>query len=385
MAELTVDVVKIDAVHQHPNADRLSIAQLGGYFVVVGLDEYKPGDTAVYFPVDAILPQELEDYCFKGTKMSLSKGRVRAAKVRGHVSPGFLLSAAKANQYFNLTEPEAGIRIGDDLTNAFKVTKYQPPVKLPRGLGTRNPTAKRYCNPEFHKYTSIQHLQKYPNIFHVGEDVLVTEKLHGTNFRAGWVPWIPRTFFQKIFKKLFGKLRPRWEFAFGSHNVQLNVTVPGKPDPDQGNVYERIVKEHDLENKIPKGQIWYGEIIGGNIQKNFNYGLGDQLDVYFFDVFSHTAPVGYLNFKDAENEIIYAEEKMVPGKMVPGGRLLGYSLGGISDLLNHPPISSRIDPNTKAEGFVVRSTKEARKLGQRKLLKLISEDYLLQKGNTDYH
>jgi len=68
MADLKVEVVEIEEVINHGNADRLDIVSVFGYSVVTGRDEYYRGDRAVYFPVDSILPQQLEDHIFVGGK-----------------------------------------------------------------------------------------------------------------------------------------------------------------------------------------------------------------------------------------------------------------------------------------------------------------------------
>ena len=56
MAELTVEVVKVESVSTHPNAERLELIKLvdKGYQIVSGIGNYKSGDLAYYFPVDSV-------------------------------------------------------------------------------------------------------------------------------------------------------------------------------------------------------------------------------------------------------------------------------------------------------------------------------------------
>jgi tRNA-binding EMAP/Myf-like protein len=49
MSSLIVEVVKIEKVEKHPNADRLSLAYVKGWQSIVGLDQYKEGDLVVLF------------------------------------------------------------------------------------------------------------------------------------------------------------------------------------------------------------------------------------------------------------------------------------------------------------------------------------------------
>lgn len=61
MAETFVEVVQIGDVSPHPNADRLEVATVGGYQVVVGKGTFVAGDVAAYFPPNILLPEELAE------------------------------------------------------------------------------------------------------------------------------------------------------------------------------------------------------------------------------------------------------------------------------------------------------------------------------------
>jgi RNA ligase (TIGR02306 family) len=69
-----VPLTQILEIKEHPNADRLEIAVVYGFEVVVGKGSYKTGDTVIYIPIDSILPQDLEDHLFpEGSKIKLTK------------------------------------------------------------------------------------------------------------------------------------------------------------------------------------------------------------------------------------------------------------------------------------------------------------------------
>jgi RNA ligase (TIGR02306 family) len=314
--------------------------------------------------------------------MKLKDNRVRAAKIRGHVSQGLLASQDSILDYFISIKKVHRVGVGDDLTKALQVTKHEPQVKAPRGMNNLAGKPKRYCNPFFSKYTSINHLQKFDTMFKDGEDVLVTEKLHGTNFRAGWVPNTPKNFIQKVSAWLSKRSpwpwRDHWVFVVGSHNVQLIKSETTGFTPAE-NVYQRVAREHHLEDKIPWGQVWYGEIVGSGIQANYEYGYGPgKTDVFFMDIMNTSTGL-YMDFKEVQTRVLDLDEKMVPCTKVR------YNLGHIEVMLNYTSPNSFLDKRTYKEGYVVRSVKEGRTLGQRRILKLLSERYLLQKGNTDFH
>ncbi len=94
--------LKIDSVGPHPNADRLELARVRGWQTVVRKGMWTEGDECVYVPVHAVLPLELSDKL--GVTQYLSKGRVRAARLRGEVSYGILMPHAE-------DALEGGIRI----------------------------------------------------------------------------------------------------------------------------------------------------------------------------------------------------------------------------------------------------------------------------------
>ena len=164
MADLKVEVVKINDVQPHPNADRMELAFVGGYQCCIGLGQFKAGDLGIYIPVDSILPEELEARIF-GTdaKVKLHKHRVRAIRLRGAIAFGLLIPT----DYLG----SDSAREGDDVTGVLGITKHQPPAKgIPGGMNTKK-AAKKHHHPNFTKYTSINHLKKYWKAFREGERV----------------------------------------------------------------------------------------------------------------------------------------------------------------------------------------------------------------------
>ena len=85
MSSLIVPIAAIDAVMPHPNADRLEIAVIKGWQVIVSKGTYQPGDRVIYVPPDAVVPVAWSDQ-WNVTKY-LQKGRVRCARLRGEPSP----------------------------------------------------------------------------------------------------------------------------------------------------------------------------------------------------------------------------------------------------------------------------------------------------------
>ena len=194
MSTFKVPVVKISRVEAHPNADRLDLVFIEGWVCVSGKGNFKPGDLAVYLPIDSVLPQVLEDYLFPPeSKIKLSKHRVKTARIRGQVSQGMLVNP------FDLMHVAGVVEEGADWAELLGVTKYEPPRPATHGTEKqKHKKKKRKDNPHFNKFTDLEHLKWYPTVFQEGEMVTVTEKIHGTNFRCGWVPFVARGWWDKL-------------------------------------------------------------------------------------------------------------------------------------------------------------------------------------------
>ena len=93
-------IVKIDRLEPHPNADKLQITVVDFQRIIVGIDT-KIGDLFVYFPLESQINDEFISF-FNGysdaesnldkTKKGFfgKKGRVKATRLRGEISEGYL-------------------------------------------------------------------------------------------------------------------------------------------------------------------------------------------------------------------------------------------------------------------------------------------------------
>ena len=175
MSSLIVEIVEIKEILDHPDADRLEIAKVKGWECVVGKGDLNQGDLVVYVPIDSVLPIELSDRL--GVTKYLSKGRVRTAKLRGIYSQGLIINVKVL--------PELGdiIKKGEDVKDILGITKFIPPPPPANMSGEQ-----RQKHPDFHEYTEIENIKNFPDVLVIGEQVSISEKIHGTNFRCGNLP-----------------------------------------------------------------------------------------------------------------------------------------------------------------------------------------------------
>jgi len=366
LQDFKVEVCDIDEILPHPNADRLQLARVKGWQVVIPLNKFKAGDKVVYIPVDAVLPVELETKLFPPeSKIKLSNSRVRAIKIRQFVSQGMIETLENVGLAGN------GWKAGDDVTKDLSIAKYEPPVPAFQSAGGQaSPASKKKQNPHFVVYSKFPRIQNYPNMFDENEEVVVTEKIHGTNFRAGWVPFVANNWWRKALVLL--RIDPKWQFVYGSHYVQLSEKLL-YDGYYKKNIYAEIVKRYDLEKRIAKGQVIYGEIYGAGVQKGYDYGLKEERDLIIFDIQENGKWLAYDNFKaEADSMYIKTCPVLYRGPMKD------------SNLEQNMQGASVLAPEQKVrEGCVVKPVVEGGLL-PRKGAKVINPEYLLG-DNTDFH
>ena len=61
MSSLIAPVAQIEQIEPHPNADRLELATVLGWQMIIPKGQYQVGSKIVYIPIDTIVPQELSD------------------------------------------------------------------------------------------------------------------------------------------------------------------------------------------------------------------------------------------------------------------------------------------------------------------------------------
>lgn len=378
MSNLLAEVVVIDAVGKHPNADRLDLLQVKGWNVVAGRriptePAYKAGDKAIYIPIDSVLDEKLESFLFPPDgKIHLTKSRIKTIKLRGAVSQGMVVDVSPELE--ELYPGISALPIGADVCEILNLKKYEPPAhSLPNSMKGGAHYTPRKNNPLFDKYCDIQNFKHYANLFTEDDQVYVTEKLHGTSARYGLLPTSCDRWWKRVLR--FFNLLPKFEFCYGSRNIQLQNQLLKKQLFYKTNVYAAIAKQLDLASKLKPGEILYGEIVGDGIQKNYNYGCKrGEWRFFAYDVKingEYLAPLDFMNWCD-ERGI-----ERVP--VVFLGQFLR------SNVFPHVDGDSRIGGQKVREGIVIKPlhTNEVGITG-RKVLKLISDDYLLG-DQTEFH
>jgi RNA ligase (TIGR02306 family) len=331
MSTFCVPVVRVGAVSRHPNADTLSLTEVRGCPVVLRTGSFVEGDLAVYVPVDAVVDTTVPELAFLAAEGKTST-RIRAKRLRGTFSMGLLIPAP------------AGAAEGDDLAEQLRITKWEEPE--PVSMAGEQAKAPSLLVPTY----ELEAWRHYgPTLFDAGEEVVVTEKLHGTNGR--------------FVVDAEGRLH------VGSHRTWKQL--------DGGTtVWARVAEQYGLREKLSRhpGLVFYGEVYGSGVQ-DMTYGHANgRLSLAFFDVFdSRTGD--YLSHAAAEALL---DELTLPTVPVLYRGPLDVAL--LSRLAEEDSVHGGI-----REGVVVRPVVERVSMAVRCALKIVSERYLLRKGGTEHH
>jgi len=362
-----VPLTKVLDVFPHPNADRLDICTVYGFHVVIKKGQYQVGDIVIFIPPDSVLPQEIEDIIFgKDSKIKLHNHRVKHIRIRGFQSYGMVVNPESLLSPALLYSSE----LEEDVAHIIGISKYEPPVPDFQTPKSKRERKQRTNHKDFHCYNGINNIRWLPDLFQEGEEVIVQCKLHGSNWRGGWLKNTPDTFWKKILK-FFGKL-PEYEFIYGSNNVQISGNEDYKGFYG-GDVYGAVAKKLNVAARIKPNEIVYGELIGPGIQKGYTYGhIEHHLVIFDVKVFDDEGNWRWLNPEQVE---AYAKSRGFD--FVPVLYTGPYLKSVVESLVSGPSVYCPSEPIR--EGIVVKSRNDYndnRCESNKKCVKIINPDYL---------
>jgi RNA ligase (TIGR02306 family) len=323
MSEFSIRVVKVGPIAKHPNADNLSLVHVNDYPVVIRTGEFRENDLAVYVCVDAVVPADDPRWEFlKG------HNRIKAKRLRGVFSMGLLAKA------------EPGMTEGEIVAERMRITKYEPPEPASTGGEAEK------CPFDWPKYTDLESIRRYPDVLQVGEEVILTEKIHGTSARYVWMDgrvWV------------------------GSHKEVKRQT--------EESAYWKPVKFFDLEKRLAAipGIAIYGEVYGWVQDLRYGHKPG-MVSLVLFDAMD----LKTMRYLDVDPFLELARMLEIPTVPIiyrgPWKEDLKVLAEGTS--LLKTPIHEEVIDHVR-EGFVVRPVKERfDERIQRVALKYHGEGYL---------
>ena len=361
-------VVKVSQVVHHPAADSLDVVTvLRDYPVVVQRDEYKPGGLASYIPIDSIVPDTEQFYHLcprvneKYEEGGVVKNRlgapkflqgsvpekyriIKAKKIRGVYSQGMLMPAPDGSKEF------------DSVTDVLKLKKWVE-IEEDNIPGQTNEFEEPPIGWSIPSY-DIQGVRRFLDCLQEDEEVVITEKIHGSNAA-----------FVHDGERLWVKSR--------------NCYKRMRPD-DQ---WWGIAKRYALEEKLlsTPHMVVFGEMYG--LMTGFRYDTKYNLNtapvssrgknapkILFFDVWD-VARACFLSFDDRLRFL--AERGLDPVPLLYRGQWLGRDA---MYALAEGPTALESGAHVR-EGWVLTTAQERYEpaLGGRMQVKLVGEGYNLQK------
>lgn len=348
MSTIKVEVTRIDEVRAHPNADALELATIGGWQMCTKKGVYKAGDPVVYFEPGTVLPREVSDrlkvtqYLKEQTDVHGNRVLViHRVRLRGEASFGLIVT------------PEPGMTLGQNVAAHYGAVKFYPPVKSSAGDADHD-------DPRFPAYTEIENLRSYATVIQEGEEVVATEKIHGTNCRVGFVvdrgdPG--RHILWRAGSKSMRRREPEAEEAKIGNRYWFPLTLPAV----EGLLRGLHQEGHDRA-------VLYGEVFGPGVQA-YQYGQ-TALSFRAFDLLIGDRFAGY----DAFREICGRYGVAVAPEIYRGP----FSLAAIRKVSEG---DSLVGGKQSREGVVVKPVQERwdAVLG-RVILKYIADSYLFGKA-----
>lgn len=297
-------VVQVKGLRKHPNAERLQTVLIDFQNVITGLDT-KDGDTVVFFPLESQINTNFLSFTNSFHHKELNKdqtqtgffddkGRVKAVKLRGERSMGYIVPIKAIEDFVGSKLENCVGKEFDTIGDILMVQKYIVPVKgSPQSRQGKKPKVSRLIDGQVHLHVDTENLRK--NAYKISPDdtISVTYKVHGT---SGWVSNVlvkrKLGIIEKMLRMLGVKIvDTEYDYVYGSRKVVKNSNmVDGKTlNHFYGSDIWGTAKD-ELKEFIPKGYTFYFEIVGFMpsglcIQKSYDYGCAQgQHAIYVYRI-----------------------------------------------------------------------------------------------------
>lgn len=175
MADWKVSVEEVE-IFEHPNADKMELARVGMYGLVVGKGEYVTGDRVVFIPKRSVIPACFRDlYDKANSDESYLKGghTVKSVRLRGELSEGVVIPFKRIRHILGVNSIE-DMEIGIDISEKLGIEEFQiyiPPQFVGNwSIATSNTFSRHDC----------ENIRLYTKEFAEKENILVTSKIHGS-------------------------------------------------------------------------------------------------------------------------------------------------------------------------------------------------------------
>jgi len=338
-------VQQIKNIKPIPDRDRVDVAQVLGWEVIVGKGQYQEGDYIIFCEIDSLFPKI--DYW---SDLERFKYRIKTFKVNTPDGPiygqGYCLPLSVLEN-FDTSYPRE-YSIGEEVTQLLGITKYEPPEPATSGMLIGN--SKGVFPTQYLPKTDETRLESCLAVLEEMKDqpYYISMKIDGSSWSA---------------------LKIDNEYIVCSRNNMLKEPT----ESIKSNFWDMFYKYPGIASLLDKGFALQAEIYGEGIQKNHLKITGKALAA--FNIFN-IASRKYVDFNTFYDLCIEHEIPSAP--ILEIGVKFEHtfeSLKKLSDTLFY-------DSHKPAEGIVIRPTKEqySRVLKGRLSFKQISRVFLSKTG-----
>ena len=332
-----VPVALVSSIKPHPDPEttNLELVEILGWQLVSQRGKFQVGQRVVFVPPNNVLPDTLV------TRLDIAKyvaagNRVHSIRLRGEPSFGLAFS------------PDHDWEPGTNVADYYGIEKYIPPV-----LMTSEDSELEH--PEFVRYSDIENLRNFPDIFHLGEPVIITEKIDGTNCRIGLIDG----------EVICGSFRVQHKRPEQETKKRSLYWYPYLHRPEVTALLHALGKQYRVV-------VLFGEVFGPGV-RHFTYGLPKgRVDFRLFDIFCAGR---YLDYDDAMD---WATDYQVMAAPLLARR--PYELEAIHRLANGQTLLS--SGTNMREGVVVRPLAERTdpRVG-RVIMKFIGDEIMIRQAS----
>lgn len=290
-------VKQIGEIYPIEGKDKIVLAMIDGWSVIVKKDEFKTGDKCVYCEIDSVMPEKPEFEFLRSKNF-----RIKTMKMGGVISQGivFPISILPTSEY----------KLEQDVTDILCVKQYEVTMDTENKDYAKNVPASKSKYPKFlmkfkwfrnlvykkgHREakefpsfiskTDETRIQNMPHILKNKNAFVATEKIDG---QSG-------TFALVKHKKLF---KTTFEYIVCSRNLRLFT----KDKSSYWSVSDRYKVESVLKNIIGDNE-WIaiqGECVAPNVQGN-KYKVKEP-DLYVFNIIYPNGRIGSIEAKKIAND-----------------------------------------------------------------------------------
>lgn len=276
--------------------DRIVLAMVDGWSVIVKKDEFKIGDKCVYVEIDSVLPPKPE-FEF----LAKNNYRIKTMKMAGVISQGICFPLSIL--------PDGTYNQEDDVTEIIGIKQYEQTMDKETDINLVSGKAKKYPEflmrfkwfrklvlpkkkkkgfPDFISKTDETRIQNMPFILNDKREWIATEKIDG---QSG-------TFCLVRHKSRIPLTKDKFEYIVCSRNLRLGA----KDNSSYWRVSDKYQIENALKNMIGDRE-WIalqGECIASNVQGN-KYKV-EEPDLYIFNLIYPTGRMDSLTAKSICNQ-----------------------------------------------------------------------------------